>query len=101
MNVYNRTCEVLDIKDPIIQAGMVGDKITTINLIVIVCEAGDPGTLGAAYMYPEDIRQAAAKLGNKEYMPLWCGQSTRLLERDRTAADLVTATMQQAKNIRL
>ncbi|WP_043980798.1 NAD(P)H-dependent flavin oxidoreductase [Priestia megaterium] len=62
MNLYNRVCEVLDIKVPIIQAGMAGDKITTVDLIVNVCEAGGLGTLGAAYMHPEDIRQAVREI---------------------------------------
>ncbi|MED3855150.1 nitronate monooxygenase [Priestia megaterium] len=62
MNLDNRVCEILDIKVPIIQAGMAGDKITTVDLIVNVCEAGGLGTLGAAYMHPEDIRQAVREI---------------------------------------
>jgi nitronate monooxygenase len=62
MNLYNRVCEVLDIEVPIIQAGMAGDRITTIELIVNVCEAGGLGSLGAAYMQPEDIRQTVQEI---------------------------------------
>ncbi|MGG1368094.1 nitronate monooxygenase [Priestia megaterium] len=62
MNLDNRVCEILDIKVPIIQAGMAGDKITTVDLIGNVCEAGGLGTLGAAYMHPEDIRQAVREI---------------------------------------
>jgi len=40
------------------QAGMARDKISTIDLIINVCEAVGLGTLGAAYMHPEDIRKA-------------------------------------------
>ncbi|MED3728769.1 nitronate monooxygenase [Priestia filamentosa] len=62
MNLYNRVCEVLNIEVPIIQAGMAGDRITTVELIVNVCEAGGLGTLGAAYMRPEDIRQTVQEI---------------------------------------
>ncbi|MED3932375.1 nitronate monooxygenase [Priestia megaterium] len=58
MNLYNHVYEVLDIKVPVIQAGMARDKISTIDLIINVCEAVGLGTLGAAYMHPEDIRKA-------------------------------------------
>lgn len=49
-------CEVLNIKYPIIQAGMAGGS-TTVELIANVCNAGGLGSLGAAYMMPDDIRK--------------------------------------------
>lgn len=50
-------CSVLNIKYPIIQAGMAGGA-TTPELIANVSNAGGLGTLGAAYMEPEDIKRA-------------------------------------------
>jgi len=44
-------CELLGIRHPIIQAGMVW--CTGADLVVAVGEAGGLGTLGAGSMYPE------------------------------------------------
>ncbi|MED1792094.1 NAD(P)H-dependent flavin oxidoreductase [Brevibacillus nitrificans] len=43
-----------------------------------------------------DIRQAAAKANNPEYMSLWAGQGLRLATDD-TAAKIVEQTMEQAR----
>ena len=43
-----------------------------------------------------DIRQAAAKADNPEYMSLWAGQGLRLAS-DHTAAEIVEQTMNQAR----
>ncbi|ASJ53679.1 nitronate monooxygenase [Brevibacillus formosus] len=43
-----------------------------------------------------DIRQAAAKANNPEYMSLWAGQGLRLAT-DHTAAKIVEQTMDQAR----
>lgn len=57
-----------------------------------------PGTIPA---YPiqntltRDIRQAAAKANNPEYMSLWAGQGVRLA-KELTASDIVKQTMEQA-----
>ena len=48
---------LLRIQYPIIQAGMAGGA-TTPQLVAAVSEAGGLGTLGAAYMAPEAIREA-------------------------------------------
>lgn len=50
-------CKLLNIEYPIIQAGMAGGS-TTVEMIVNVCNSGALGTLGAAYMPPEEIRKA-------------------------------------------
>ncbi|PYI50484.1 NAD(P)H-dependent flavin oxidoreductase [Paenibacillus flagellatus] len=50
-------CRLLGIELPIIQAGMAGGP-TTPELVAAVSEAGGLGTLGAAYMEPEAIREA-------------------------------------------
>lgn len=48
---------LLGIEHPIIQAGMAGGA-TTPGLVAAVSEAGGLGTLGAAYLSPEGIREA-------------------------------------------
>lgn len=54
-------CDLLKIKYPIIQAGMAGGA-TTPALVASVSNAGGLGTLGAAYMKPEDIKMAIAEI---------------------------------------
>ncbi|MFT9846546.1 NAD(P)H-dependent flavin oxidoreductase [Aneurinibacillus sp. REN35] len=49
-------CQTLHITYPIIQAGMAGGP-TTAELVAGVSRAGGLGTLGAAYMEPEAIRE--------------------------------------------
>jgi nitronate monooxygenase len=55
--LYTPLCRLLGIRLPIIQAGMAGGP-TTPQLVAAVSEAGGLGTLGAAYMEPEAIREA-------------------------------------------
>jgi nitronate monooxygenase len=80
LNLHNDVCELLNIQYPIIQAGMAGEKITTVDLIVHVSEAGGLGTLGAAYMQPEDIRQAIRDIKSRTNKPfginLFCMELT-------------------------
>ncbi|QGQ47793.1 NAD(P)H-dependent flavin oxidoreductase [Metabacillus sediminilitoris] len=56
-NKKGNLCEILDIEYPIIQAGMAGGA-TTVELVASVSETGALGTLGAAYMKTEDIKDA-------------------------------------------
>lgn len=53
----SRVTDALQIKYPIIQAGMAG-AITTPELVAAVSNSGGLGTLGAGYMSPEQIRQS-------------------------------------------
>ncbi|MBP1989858.1 NAD(P)H-dependent flavin oxidoreductase [Paenibacillus eucommiae] len=46
-----------------------------------------------------DIRNAAARQNNPDYMSLWAGQGSRLLSSDQYAKDIVAATIQQANSI--
>lgn len=55
--LYTPLCRLLGIELPILQAGMAGGP-TTPELVAAVSEAGGLGTLGAAYMEPEAIREA-------------------------------------------
>lgn len=52
---------LLGIRHPIIQAGMAGGA-TTPRLVAAVSEAGGLGTLGAAYMAPEAIREVIREI---------------------------------------
>ncbi|ANX11447.1 nitronate monooxygenase [Fictibacillus arsenicus] len=54
-------CKRLNIKYPIIQAGMAGGP-TTSELVAAVSNAGALGTLGAGYMTPEDIRNVLSQI---------------------------------------
>ncbi|EJQ53632.1 Uncharacterized protein BWINRASL_01261 [Bacillus mycoides] len=61
MMFTSRVTEILQVKNPIIQAGMAG-AITTPNLVAAVSNGGGLGTLGAGYMSPEQIREAIYKI---------------------------------------
>lgn len=61
MNLNTELCSLLHIEYPIIQAGMAGGA-TTPELVANVSNAGGLGTLGAAYMKPEDIKQAVRNI---------------------------------------
>ena len=57
-------CQLLKVDYPIIQAGMAGGP-TTVELVVTVSEAGGLGTLGAAYMNPDTLRQTIREIQSK------------------------------------
>ncbi|MED0962775.1 NAD(P)H-dependent flavin oxidoreductase [Bacillus paramycoides] len=61
MMFTSRVTEILQVKYPIIQAGMAG-AITTPELVAAVSNSGGLGTLGAGYMSPEQIREAIYKI---------------------------------------
>jgi nitronate monooxygenase len=52
-----RLTRLLDVEHPVIQAGMAGGA-TTPELVAAVSEAGALGTLGAAYLTPDALREA-------------------------------------------
>ncbi|UUZ86038.1 nitronate monooxygenase [Paenibacillus sp. P26] len=54
-------CRRLGIRYPIILAGMAGGP-TTAGLVASVSQAGGLGTLGAAYMNPDQIREAIREI---------------------------------------
>ncbi|MFD2639106.1 NAD(P)H-dependent flavin oxidoreductase [Piscibacillus salipiscarius] len=68
IKLQNELCELLGIKFPIIQAGMAGGS-TTPELVAEVSEFGALGTLGAAYMEPESIREAIREIKKKTNQP--------------------------------
>lgn len=57
----NKVTQNLNIKYPIIQAGMAGG-ITTPELVAAVSNAGGLGTLGAGYMTPDQLRSSIFKV---------------------------------------
>ncbi|MEK7017512.1 MULTISPECIES: NAD(P)H-dependent flavin oxidoreductase [Bacillus] len=61
MMFTSRVIDILQIKYPIIQAGMAG-AITTPELVAAVSNSGGLGTLGAGYMSPEQIGEAIYKI---------------------------------------
>jgi nitronate monooxygenase len=48
-----------------------------------------------------DIRNAAARQSNADYMSLWAGQATRLLTNGQSAEAIVAETMEQARTLLL
>ena len=61
ISLKTEICELLGIDYPIIQAGMAGGA-TTVELVAAVSEAGGLGSLGAAYMAPDDLRKAIEEI---------------------------------------
>jgi nitronate monooxygenase len=68
MNLQTELCRALCIDYPIIQAGMAGGP-TTVELVANVSNAGALGTLGAAYMKPEEIRHAIREIKTRTVKP--------------------------------
>ncbi|WP_042457097.1 NAD(P)H-dependent flavin oxidoreductase [Neobacillus dielmonensis] len=68
MKLNTDLCRILEITYPIIQAGMAGGP-TTPGLVANVSNAGGLGTLGAAYMKPEDMKTAIRKIKQKTTKP--------------------------------
>ena len=68
INLETEVCRLLNIDYPIIQAGMAGGP-TTVELVVEVSNAGGLGTLGAAYMAPDALRQAIEEIQSKTQKP--------------------------------
>ena len=68
MMFTSRVIDTLQIKYPIIQAGMAG-AITTPELVAAVSNSGGLGTLGAGYMSPEQIREAIYKIRERTDKP--------------------------------
>ncbi|WP_338150613.1 nitronate monooxygenase family protein [Neobacillus muris] len=68
MKLNTALCGILEITYPIIQAGMAGGP-TTPDLVAHVSNAGGLGTLGAAYLKPDDMRSAIRKIKDKTEHP--------------------------------
>lgn len=83
LSLNTELCQLLNIDYPIIQAGMAGGA-TTPELIAEVSNAGGLGTLGAAYMSPDDIRTALEKIRELTDRPfavnLFCVENDETLD---------------------
>lgn len=64
----NNLCNILNIRYPIVLAGMAGIP-NMVNLVSAVSNAGGLGTLGAGYMTPEEIRSAIKKIKQQTQAP--------------------------------
>jgi nitronate monooxygenase len=77
MVTTNSLCKLLNIKYPIIQAGMAGQ--TTAELVAAVSNAGGLGILGATRMTPDQLLETIKKIKEKTVKPfgvnLWIGPS--------------------------
>ncbi|MBM7693390.1 nitronate monooxygenase [Peribacillus deserti] len=68
MNIKTPVCHTLGIQFPIFQAGMAGGPATP-ALAAEVSEAGGLGSLGGAYMKPEEIRSAVREIKQRTSKP--------------------------------
>lgn len=68
ISLKTEICQLFKIEYPIIQAGMAGGP-TTVELVAEVSNAGGLGTLGAAYMTPDALRQAIKEIQSKTGKP--------------------------------
>lgn len=68
MDLHTQLTRRLGIQHPVIQAPMAGGT-TTPELVAAVSEAGGLGSLGAAYMSPESIREAIGEIRNLSDRP--------------------------------
>ncbi|ANU26532.1 NAD(P)H-dependent flavin oxidoreductase [Planococcus versutus] len=68
MSLETEICHLFKIATPLIQAGMAGGT-TTVELVSEVSNAGGLGTLGAAYMTPDAVRQAIREIQSKTDKP--------------------------------
>lgn len=68
ISLETRICKLFEIDYPIIQAGMAGGP-TTVELVTEVSNAGGLGTLGAAYMASDALRQAIKEIQSKTQKP--------------------------------
>lgn len=64
----NKITEILNIKFPIIQAGMAGG-ITTPELVATVSNSGALGSVGAGYMSPEQMRESIREIKKQTDKP--------------------------------
>ena len=66
----NSLCKLLDIKYPIIQAGM-GEGHTTPELVSAVSNAGGLGVLGAVRMAPDQLLTTIKKNKRRNHEAIW------------------------------
>ncbi|MQR97160.1 nitronate monooxygenase [Fictibacillus phosphorivorans] len=97
MEVTLMICSMLNIKYPIIQAGMAGGP-TTPELIAEVSEAGALGTLGAGYLAPQQIKSALESIQKLTRSPI--AVNLFLPETTDMDKDTILAMQQQLNTYR-
>jgi len=95
----NSLCEILGIKYPVIQAGMVGGA-TTLELVSAVSNAGGLDVLAASRLTPNQLKEAILKIKwLADHFPVIAGQGLRLLKKDQSASEIVNEIVSTANNI--
>lgn len=98
MTLHTALCEQFGIRYPLFLAGMAGGPSTP-ELTAAVSEAGGLGTLGAAYMAPEDIRIAIRSIRELTAAPfgvnLFVNQPADHNKRTREVQDKLNAFREQ------
>ncbi|WP_239328957.1 nitronate monooxygenase [Paenibacillus sp. ACRRX] len=89
-------CKLLGVRYPLIQAGMAGG-VTTPELVAAVSEAGGLGTLGAAYMQPEQIRTAVRRIRQLSSRPFAVNLFAVSMQDDWTRLDEVQEQLRPAR----
>ncbi|WP_074011133.1 NAD(P)H-dependent flavin oxidoreductase [Numidum massiliense] len=93
LRIHTPLCERLQIHYPIVQAGMAGG-VTSVDMVAGVAEAGGLGTLGAAYMAPEAIRQAIRNIRAKTERPFAVNLFATSLQDDFSRVEEVATVLQ-------
>jgi nitronate monooxygenase/enoyl-[acyl-carrier protein] reductase II len=84
--IRTRICELLDIKHPVIQAGM--GAFTSAELVAAVTNAGGLGSLGAANRPLEDFRRQLARLGDLTSGSFAVNHAITVIDEEAFAAGL-------------
>lgn len=99
MGIQNELMQRLGVRHPIIQAPMAGGGDTP-DLVAAVCEAGGLGSVGAAYLTPEQIERTGAAVRERTSrawgINLFAPASRADAERTPAGADVRAAAMRVA-----
>src|SRR5215469_9276842 len=90
MSICNRLTEALAISVPIIQAPMAGGGDTA-ELVVAVSNAGGLGSIGAAYLTPEQIIERGRAVRSQTSQPFGINLFAPLLEANAGADSIARA----------
>ncbi|MFF2479802.1 NAD(P)H-dependent flavin oxidoreductase [Paenibacillus sp. NPDC058071] len=90
-------CQILDIEYPIFLAGMAGGPGTA-DLAAAVSNTGGLGTLGAAYMEPEAIRDAIRKIRELTEKPFGVNLFSISATDDNTRMEEVQSELNQIRS---
>ena len=84
--IHTTICELLEIKHPIVQAGMGG--FTSAELVAAVTNAGGLGSLGAASRPVEDFKRHLARIGDLTAGSFAVNHAVTVLDEDAFVAGL-------------